>query len=125
VPGDLGLETGPDGCDVQRSCTQGARERSTTFGKIETVQVGMQPRAPARQGRGPVDDGEVSLSACDQDHPHQVGPLAPFPAPHARSDRAGPHRDLRPGSITTVCTAFGEPDPWPSLTESSAPVHES
>jgi len=125
VPGDLGLEVPTDRRGVERSGTQRARERSTTFGELEAVQVGVQPCAPPGQGRRPVEDGEVSLTACDQDDPHQVGPLAPFPAPHARADRAGPHRDRSPGSITTVCTAFGEPDPWPSLAESSAPTHES
>ena len=70
-----------------------------------------------------VDDGEHQLSLGDRDHPYQDGPLASRPAPHTGAHRALAGRSTSSDLRVARCTS-GEPDPWPSLVESSAPAHE-
>ena len=83
----------------------------------------MQPRTTTRSGAIHVDDRAGRTRAgADLDHPQQDGPEASFPAPHACTHRAhaGTH-----GVVSAVRHMIGEPDPWPSLSKSSAPAHES
>jgi hypothetical protein len=58
VTGPPALEVLTDRGDVERPGAQGTRERSTPFGEIEALQIGMQPSTPTRSGTLLVDDGE-------------------------------------------------------------------
>ena len=111
---------------VDRARAQGTRERSTPFGEVEALRVGMQPRTPSGFGATHVDrdPGRLTLTAADRDHPQQVGPGAPAPASHARAHRALEGTRAGAGDLSAAGVTIGEPDPWPSTPQSSAPCHE-
>jgi hypothetical protein len=112
----------PDGRRVERPRAQGAGERTSSFGELETLQVGVHPGTSAHEGTAGVDDGEVSLVALHAHHPQQDALLVASPAPHARPHRT---RDGTRDALGATCAVIGEPDPWSSTRQSSAPCHEA
>ncbi len=101
---------------------QGTRERSSPFGELETLQVGVHPGTAPRKGTPRVDDGEVSLVAPHAHHSQKVDLLVAPPAPHARPHRS---RDGTSDALGATCAVLGEPDPRSSTRQSSVPGHEA
>lgn len=117
-----GLEVAPHGCRVDRSDAQGARYRSTPFGELEALQVGVQPGTSPGEGTTRVDDGEVTLGTDVPDHPQQDGPLVTTPAPDARPDRTrGGARD----AVGATEVVGGEPDTRSSAVHSTPMRHDA
>ncbi len=122
------LESCSDRCGVEVPRAQGTGERSTPFGELEAVQVGVQPCAPSRSRTRLVDLG-AGFTRTDDDHDtDQDGPQTTVTTPHARplrtllTTRRGDSM-IRDGRA--VGRVLGEPSPGPSLHESSAPADES
>ena len=119
--GRPGLDVLADRCDVEFTHAQGTRERSTPFGEFEALQIGMQPGTTTGSAATRVHlSTGCTRSLGDLDHPQQGGPAATFPAPHAHAHRS---HDRVHGAVSAVGSTFGEPDPGPSLDESSATAH--
>lgn len=116
------LERPQDGRRVERADAQGAGERSSPFGELEALQVGVQPGTSPGEGTVLVDDGEVPLVAHDTHHPQQDVLLVPPPASDARPHRT---RDGTRDAFGATCAVVGEPDTWSSTGQSSAPRHET
>jgi hypothetical protein len=114
------LEVLPDVVQVDRTGAQGTWYRSTPFGQVEALQVGMQPSTTSREGTVRVDDRSGHVPDHHPDHPQQGRPLVLDPATHAGPHRA--HEGIR-GALGAAGGLFREPDPWSSTWKSSAPAH--